>query len=319
MLSVRLKNVIQKFILTVDTAVAMADEKIRKLRESSIYNAEYINAESEKIQVALSAELDPVKDQAINEIYGAFDCARAAIEHGIAESTNAVEFENLKGVIEASGGDLSDYEVSVILQNIAGNYWALKLLAKTTEDKADARKILAAQFDAPDPEYYMRLFNEEEGYLTGFVENYKWENGEIDVVNRQILMDGDHFEGLHNRLMANPFYLVDDDFDVPLLRASERRLLRDSGIVLDTKDNKSREIAIEAAHKGGALKNILVRTCWADTIRQEEKRIAEDIRIENQIKYGGHSREFAELVAKLDKYQAEHGKYSNQTHSDTHI
>lgn len=307
MLSNNLKSIVTKFVLTVDTAAALADQKTNKLRESSIYNAEYINAESEKIQAALSAELGPIKDQAINEIYGAFDCARAAIENGIMESANTVEFENLKGVIEASGGDLSDFEVSTILQNVAGNYWALRYLAKITEDKADARKILAAQFDTPDPQYYLQIFDEAESYLTGFVENYRGENGEVDVVNRQILMEGNYFEQLHNRLMANPFYLVDDDFDVPTLRASERRVLRDSGIVLDTKDNKSREIAIEAAHKGGTLKNILLRTCWLDTIRVEEKKIAEDLRIENQIKYGGHSREFAELVAKLDKYQAEHG------------
>lgn len=307
MLSNNLKSIVQKFILVTDTAVAMADEKIKKLRESSIYNAEYINAESEKIQAALSAELDPIRDQAINEISGAFDCAKAAIENGIVESANTVEFENLKGVIEASDGDLSDFEVSTILQNVAGNYWALRYLAKITEDKADARKILAAQFDAPDPEYYMQLFNEEEGYLIGFVKNYRGENGEIDIVNRQILIDGDYFEKLHSRLMANPFYLTDDDFDVPTLRASERRTLRASGVTLDVKDSESRKIVLEAAQKGGTLKNILLRTCWLDVIRQEEKRIAEDMQIERQIKYGGHSREFAELVAKLDKYQAEHG------------
>lgn len=307
MLSVRVKNIIQRFILTVDTATELADQKIKKLRESSIYNAEYIDAESVKIREALSAELDPIRDQAINEISGAFDGARATVEGGILESANTVEFESLKNVVEASGGDLSDFEVSVILQGIAGNYWALKLLAKTTGDKADVQRILNAQFESPNPQYYLQIFDEVESYLINIVKNYGEDASGADIINRQILMDGDYFEKLHGRLMVNPHYITDDDFDVPTLRPSERRTLRASGIILDINDNESKKIVVEAAHKGGTLRNILIRTCWLDVIKAEEKKIAEDARIENQIKYGGHSREFAELVAQIDKYQAEHG------------
>lgn len=56
--------------------------------------------------------------------------------------------------------------------------------------------------------------------------------------------------------------------------------------MLDVNDTKSKRLAKEATRKGGAAKNMLVRTCWKPVIDEELKEMWEDAQINAQIKYG---------------------------------
>ena len=97
----------------------------------------------------------------------------------------------------------------------------------------------------------------------------------------------------------NHHHLQNTDLEIPSLRPSERRTLRKSGIVLDTADKKSKQLVIEAAHTGGPLRNILIRsTVWADTIKEEEKRMMEDEQDDVQIKYGSAGKAALEAIGR---------------------
>ncbi len=300
MLTTKLNTIVSAFITTADSIATATVQKVAQLNRQRIYTAEYINTEAKKIEQASQSELSILKDTAIAEITSCFDNARATVENGVAESTNTTEFLSVKGMIEASGGNLTDFEISSILQNAAGNYWALRLLGNATESKTDARKILGEKFKTPDPAYYMELFDEEEAFLDGFVKSYTGEamitGADTSSTTAQLLMQGDHFSALHDRLEVNPIYLTDNDFEAPTLSPADRRTLRKSGIVLDLTDNGSRKRVIQAVQEGGRLRNILVRTCWKDVVKLEEEKLREDAQTDNQIKFGGAGREMSRIA-----------------------
>lgn len=294
MLSMTIKRITQEYIKAAINTANVVEKQIQELVEQRMYSAEYLEKEKTKIEEVGSVALDMLRSRAINGLSVAFDTARAAIENSIAESANTTEIEELKNILEASGGNLSEFEISVILDKVSGSYWCMRMLNNAVSDKTDAKKILAEKFTAPDPVYYMRLFDETEGKLVSFVKTY---DGKDAIQNNQgkafgeILLSGDYFDNLHDRIMINPYYVNDDDLEIATIRPSERRILRKSGIILDTTDKKSKQLVIEAAHTGGPLRNILIRsTVWTDTIKAEEKRMIEDEHDNVQIKYGSAGR-----------------------------
>ena len=196
---------------------------------------------------------------------------------------------------EATGGDFTEFEIGVLLEKCAGHYWAMKLLSRLTRDNTNAAAILKERFKMPDPNYYLTLFDDEEGYLLGFIQIYKDDQAApMDIarsdVNGETLISGDHFQRLHERLEINPDYLTDDDFSAPVLRSFERRTLRSSGIVLDVNDAESRKKVKAAARQGGAVKNCLMRTVWKTTIDEEIKIMWAEAQDNAQIKYGSAGR-----------------------------
>lgn len=294
MLSMTIKRITQEYIKAAINTANVVEKQIQELVEQRMYSAEYLEKEKTKIEEVGSVALDMLRSRAINGLSVAFDTARAAIENSIAESANTTEIEELKNILEASGGNLSEFEISVILDKVSGSYWCMRMLNNAVSDKTDAKKILAEKFTAPDPVYYMQLFDETEGKLVSFVKTY---DGKDAIQNNQskafgeILLSGDYFDNLHDRIMINPYYVNDDDLEIATIRPSERRILRKSGIILDTTDKKSKQLVIEAAHTGGPLRNILIRsTVWTDTIKAEEKRMIEDEHDNVQIKYGSAGR-----------------------------
>lgn len=286
MLSRTIQKVTSEFITAASETARTTEKKIQELAALKMYTPEYLAAEKTKIEEAGAVAMGLLRDKSLKNLAVVFDNARATIENSVSENTNTTEFQEIKNILEASGGNFSEFELSVILNKAAGSYWSLKMLSNAVSDTSDAKKILAEKFKAPDPEYYMQLLNDEEAYLTNFIMTY---DGKAVLGNQgiwgEVLLNGDHFEKLHERIMINPHYLTDDDFEAPVLRPAERRTLRKSGINLDLTDKVSRQIVIEATHKGGTLRNMLVRTCWADTIKAEEKRMWENAKIDAQIKY----------------------------------
>lgn len=290
MLSMTVQKITREYIKAASNTAKVVEKQIQELEEKRMYNAEYLEKEKTKIEEVGSVALDMLRSRAINGLSVAFDTARAAIENSVAESANTTEIEELKNILEASGGNLSEFEIDVILDKVAGSYWCMRMLNNAISDKTDAKKILSEKFTDPDPVYYMQLLAETEGKIVSFVKTY--DGKEITPDNQgetfgEILLNGDYFDNFHARIMINPYFVNDDDLEIPSLRPSERRTLRKSGIVLDTADKKSKQLVIEAAHAGGPLRNILIRsTVWADTIKEEEKRMMEDEQDDVQIKYG---------------------------------
>lgn len=294
MLSMTIKRITQEYIKAAINTANVVEKQIQELVEQRMYSAEYLEKEKTKIEEVGSVALDMLRSRAISGLSVAFDNARAAIENSVAESANTTEIEELKNILEASGGNLSEFEISVILDKVAGSYWCMRMLNAAVSDKTDVKKILAEKFTAPDPVYYMQLFDETEGKIVSFIKTYDGKKATPDNQSEtfgEILLNGDYFDNFHARIMINPYFVNDDDLEVPSLRPSERRTLRKSGIILDTTDKKSKQLVIEAAHTGGPLRNILIRsTVWTDTIKAEEKRMIEDEHDNVQIKYGSAGR-----------------------------
>lgn len=302
MLSMTIKRITQEYIKAAINTANVVEKQIQELVEQRMYSAEYLEKEKTKIEEVGSVALDMLRSRAINGLSVAFDTARAAIENSIAESANTTEIEELKNILEASGGNLSEFEIGVILDKVAGSYWCMRMLNNAVSDKTDAKKILAEKFTAPDPVYYMQLFDETEGKIVSFIKTYDGKKVTPDNQGEtfgEILLNGDYFDNFHARIMINPYFVNDDDLEVPSLRPSERRTLRKSGIVLDTADKKSKQLVIEAAHTRGLLRNILIRsTVWADTIKEEEKRMMEDEQDDVQIKYGSAGKAALEAIGR---------------------
>lgn len=302
MLSKTIQATIKTFITAAAETAKVTEKKAQEMAAQRMYSAEYLAAEKAKIDEAGATALGLLREKAIKELTVAFDNARAAIENSVAESAYTTEIEELKNILEASGGNLSEFEVSVILDKVAGSYWGLKMLNNAVADESDARKILSEKFTAPDPVYYMQLLKEEETALIAFVGTYDGKEVTPDnqgTISGEILLNGNHFEEFHKRLMINTYYITDDDLEAPALRPAERRTLRNSNVSLDTSDKASRQLVIEAAHTGGALRNLLVRTCWADIIKAEEKKMWEEAQDNAQIKYKGAWRDVAGAVDKV--------------------
>lgn len=301
MLSKTIQTTIKTFITAAAETAKITEKKAQEMAAQRMYSAEYLTAEKAKIDEAGAAALGLLREKAIKELTAAFANARAAIENSVAESAHTTEIEELKNILEASGRNLSEFETSVILDKVAGSYWGLKMLNNAVADASDAKKILSEKFTAPDPVYYMQLFDEEEAALVAFVGTYDGKEVTPDTQGQasgEILLNGDHFENFHKRIMINPYYITDDDLEVPSLRPAERRTLRKSNIVLDTSDKASKQLVIKAAHTGGTLRNMLIRTCWADTIKAEEKKMWEEAQDNAQIKYKGAWRDVAGAVGK---------------------
>lgn len=299
MFSKTIKSIISTFITAATETARVTGENIQALEESRMYSREYLDQERAKIWEANSVALEMLRDKAISELTVVFDNARAVISNSIAETARSGEIEELKNILDASSGNLSEFEISVILEKVAGNYWALRMLDNAIRDESDARKILKEKFTAPNPEHYERVLDREESTLAAFIKTYDGKevtSHDHNTATGIILMDGDHFERLHQLLSINTAYLTDDDLTAPSLRAAERRTLRKSGITLDTSDKTSKQLVTKAARKGGMLRNLLMRTCWADVINEESRKMMEEAEANAQIKYKGAWRDLAGAV-----------------------
>lgn len=295
MLSKSLENVVKDFIVSIRKVAKVEAEQIAENAAQTIYSASYKQEQEDKIRAASEEAKQKLRDTAINAITTKFENARAVIENSVLEGAHDTTFEEIKDMVEATGGEFTDYEIKALLQKCAGHYWGMRYLGRITQNNTDAAAILKEQFKMPDPEYYLNLFAEEESFLVTFVRSFKnHETANITIeqadINSETLLNGDYFADLHERIEYNPQFMVDDDFEVPTLRGFERRTLRSSGITLDLNDANSKKLVREAARKGGAVRNVLVRTCWADEIREETKRMMEDAEINASIVYGSAGR-----------------------------
>lgn len=291
MLSRALEKTTKDFIIAINQAAKAQAEQIAEIRSQTIYTEEHKNEQENKVRAATAAAMQMVRDTARDSITSAFANARATVENSVSEGAHDTTFEEIKNAAEATGGDFSEYEIGVLLEKCAGHYWAMKLLSRLTRDNTNAAAILKERFKMPDPNYYLTLFDDEEGYLLSFIQIYKNNQAAaIDIaksdVNGETLISGDHFQRLHERLEINQNFLTDDDFQAPVLRSFERRTLRSSGIVLDVNDTESRKKVKAAARQGGAVKNCLMRTVWKATIDEEIKIMWQEAQDNAQIKYG---------------------------------
>lgn len=293
MLSKTIQTTMRTFIRNASEAAKITDNKIQEMQDQRMYSMEYLEKEKAKIEEVKAVALEMLRQRASSEIKDAFTNARACIENTVAGSCYNTEIEELKNILTASGGNLSEFEINVILDKVAGNYWGLKMLYSAVSDKTDAKKILAEKFTEPNPEYYIMLFAEMENKLLSFVQTYDGMGGNAVTAFGEILLNDDFFENFHKRIDINPLYIGDNELTVPTLSPSDRRELRKSGIVLDTSNKEGRQIAIESAHTQGHLRNILIRTCFSDIIKAEEKRIKEEQADDAQIKYKGAWRDVA--------------------------
>ena len=295
MLSRSLEKTTKDFIIAINQAAKAQAEQIAEIRSQTIYTEEHKNEQESKVRAATAAAMQMVRDTARDSITAAFANARATVENSVSEGAHDTTFEEIKNVAEATGGDFTEFEIGVLLEKCAGHYWAMKLLSRLTRDNTNAAAILKERFKMPDPNYYLTLFDDEEGYLLGFIQIYKDDQAApMDIarsdVNGETLIFGDHFQRLHERLEINPDYLTDDDFSAPVLRSFERRTLRSSGIVLDVNDAESRKKVKAVARQGGAVKNCLMRTVWKTTIDEEIKIMWAEAQDNAQIKYGSAGR-----------------------------
>lgn len=200
MLSMTIQKITREYIKAASNTAKVVEKQIQELEGMRMYSAEYLEKEKAKIEEVGSVALDMLRSRAINGISIAFDNARAAIENSVAESANTTEIEELKNILEASGGNLSEFEIDVILDKVAGSYWCMRMLNNAVSDKTDAKKILAEKFTAPDPVYYMQLFNETEGKIVSFIKTY--DGKEVTPDNQgeifgEILLNGDYFDNFH--------------------------------------------------------------------------------------------------------------------------
>lgn len=291
MLSRALEKTMKDFIAVMNQAAKEQAEQIADVRAQTIYTEDYKNAQETKIRTVTAEVMQTFRDSARNAIMSMFENGRAAVENSVAEGAHDAVFEEIKNAAEATGGDFTEYEINVLLEKCAGHYFAMKLLARLTADHTNAAAILKERFKMPNPQYYLDLFDTEENYLLSFIQSFKNDGAaSVDFVNADVngetLISGTHFSDLHDRLEVNPNYLTDDDISAPALRSFERRTLRESGIVLDVNDTKSKQLVKEATRKGGTVKNMLVRTCWKSVVDEELKEMWEDAQINAQIKYG---------------------------------
>lgn len=291
MLSRVLEKTTKDFIIAINQAAKAQAEQIAEIRSQTIYTEEHKNEQESKARAATAAAMQMVRDTARDSIMSAFANARATVENSVSEGAHDTTFEEIKNVAEATDGNFTEFEIGVLLEKCAGHYWAMKLLSRLTRDNTNAAAILKERFKMPDPNFYLDLFDDEEGYLLSFIQIYKDDQATaIDIarsdVNGETLISGDHFQRLHERLEINPDYLTDDDFSAPALRSFERRTLRSSGIVLDVNDTESRKRVKAAARQGGAVKNCLMRTIWRATIEEETKIMWQEAQDDAQLKYG---------------------------------
>lgn len=295
MLSRSLEKTTKDFIVAINQAAKVQAEQIAEIRSQTIYTEEHKNEQESKVKAATAAAMQMVRNTARDSIVSAFENAYATTENSVSEGAHDTTFEEIKNAAEATSGDFTEFEISVLLEKCAGHYWAMKLLSRLTKDNTNAAAILKERFKMPDPNYYMLLFNDEENYLLSFIQTYKNDQAaSMDLakadVNGETLISGDHFQRLHERLEINSSYLTDDDFSAPALRSFERRALRSSGIVLDVNDTESRKRVKAAARQGGAVKNCLMRTVWKATVEEEIKIMWQEAQDDAQLKYGSAGR-----------------------------
>lgn len=295
MLSKSLQQILVSFIGSINEIAKVQAKQIAENKSQTIYTDAYKEEQETKIIAATAEAMQMVRDAAQNSIITMFDNARATVFNSVSEGAHDVVFEEIKNAVEATGGDFTGFEIDILIDKAAKHYFALKYLYRMTKDGTNAAAILNERFKMPDPDYYISLFDDEESYLTAFIKTYKNDTAAaIDLaksdVKGETLVSGDHFEKLHERLEVNPLYLSDDDMSVPTLRYFERKILKDSGIVLDTNDNDSKMKVREAARKGGKLRNVMTRTVWKDIIDEETRKAWEEAQDDAQIKYGSIGR-----------------------------
>lgn len=291
MLSKTLNNVINEFIHSMNATAKVRAEQVAELRAETMYSEDYKNEQEKKIREAVGMAMSELRKQTEEKIKSLIDNGMATVENSVDEGAHDTIFEEIKNAAEATGGDFTEFEITMLLKKCNGHYWAMRLLSRLTKDGTNAANILKERFKMPEPEYYLELLTEEKNYLLSFVQTYKDDTAAIiDIarsdVNGETLLSGGHFETLHERIMVNPDYLTDDDLEVPALRAFERQRLRESGIKLDLNDIESKKLVREAARIGGPVRNLLVRTCWKPVIDEETKRMWEDACDNAKIKYG---------------------------------
>ena len=307
MLSKKLQSLVQWFVLSADAVALKVEQDRTALASSKIYSEAYKNGELSKIDAASQQALERVRAIAHKEIVAAVDGAIACIDNAILERP-LTEFEELKNILEASAGDLSPYEIRLLCAKYRHSYWAMKFLHNATSSNETVHDILAQAFTMPRPEAVIEILQDEMNMLLPFVATYTGISPSGDASGTtntlgKLLVNGDHWAELSQRLSVFPEFLTDNDLTAPALRSNERRELEAAGISLDVNDSVSKRLVRDAARKGGTLRNILTRTAWAGTVQEEEKRMVEELEDSAQIEHGSYGREMNQILKKISDYQ----------------
>jgi len=206
----RIKAILTEYADKYNSA-AMERDKL-KADNSAKYLPQVANVENEKVDEAFKESIAPIKEKAFKDVMDVLNVSRAYIRVRIQD----IDTEALAEINALKDIDLSESEINALRVKYLGNYWGLKALWEKAESKTGeiaADSLHNAISFKPEPDKYFLIFDEIEQeikkFFASFVGHIAMTSTDADAVHSYMLLNGNWFNEMADRLDFNPDFFTD--------------------------------------------------------------------------------------------------------------
>lgn len=247
-----------KFIATQD-----ARQKIRKT-----FVEEIANEKLGELDESYKTAVEPLKNLYKKRMMIHTGKMRAYVRIAV----GTIDNEALQAVSAVSAGNLSEYEIDVLLQRYGSNYWALKKLFErqaagiaSTPEQEVANIMNVSRL--PKPEEYIHEINEIENALLRFIDEYKPFDSRKTVTpvtyDAVMMLQGGGVEKLFERIDSMcPVFFASDRCDGEVLTPEESAEIEKNFKYISSKGSVAFKIE-ELLEKDPVYRDVLARSKYA--------------------------------------------------------
>lgn len=206
----RIKAILTEYAEKYNSAALERDRL--KADNSAKYLPQVASVENEKVNEAFKESITPIKEKAFKDAMDVLNVSRAYIRVRIQD----IDTEALAEINALKDIELSESEISALKIKYMGNYWGLKALWEKAESKTGdiaADSLHNTTSFKPEPDKYFIIFDEIEQeikkFFASFVGHIAMTSTDADAVHSYMLLNGNWFNEMADRLDFNPDFFTD--------------------------------------------------------------------------------------------------------------
>lgn len=209
-ISERIHAILKEYAEKYNSAATERDRL--KADNSAKFLPQVASVENEKVDEAFKESIAPIKEKAFNDALDVLRVARAYIKIRVQD----IDTEALAEINALKDIALTESEIDVLRRKYQGNYWGLKALWEKAESRTGetaADNLHNATSFKPEPDKYFVIFDEIEQeikkFFASFIGHIAMTSTDADAVHSYMLLNGNWFNEIADRLDFNPDFFTD--------------------------------------------------------------------------------------------------------------
>lgn len=225
-ISERIHTILKEYAEKYNSAALERDRL--KADNSAKFLPQVASVENEKVDEAFNESIAPIKEKAFKDAMDVLNVSRAYIRVRIQD----IDTEALAEINALKDIDLSESEIMALRRKYHGNYWGLKALWEKAESRTGetaADNLRNSNPFKPEPDKYFVIFDEIEQeikkFFASFIGHIAMTSTDADAVHSYMLLNGNWFNEIADRLDFNPDFFTDFAPIYGLTREEQKKIV----------------------------------------------------------------------------------------------